>query len=465
MAKLCIQAAAVLVLSRMLGPEDFGLIAMVAVVMKLGELLRDFGLPTAALQAPTLSHQQASNMFWINSCLGMIAAIAAVASTPLLILVYSEPRLAAIVPAMAATLAFNGMQAQLQVQLARSMRFRALAVTDVISQAVGLVIAVVAAAAGWHYWALVAQVAVAAVALLVSRLLVVHWFPKRPRRGHGTMAMVRAGGSFGVAQLLGFASTNADTVSIGAVWGPMTLGFYNRAFQLYSLPLGGVLSPLSNVVVPAVNRARVAGHSTYELLLRIQFAIGLAGVWAFSVSASTAPALIPIILGDSWSPAISIFQILAIGGLFQTLSYVNYWVFIVEQQQRQLVFANLVTKSLSVLLVVAGAFINVEAVALGFSLGLISSWLINLVWLSKCARQPSMTFFRNGSLLLLAGAAGYAGGSAAVAVCAVFSDPLQTVIGAAAATVAFGTLLTITPYGRKNARAAIRTLPRPARFK
>ena len=52
---MLIQLLSVTVLARLLAPSDYGLLAMVVVIVGVGEIFRDFGLSSAAVQAPTLS--------------------------------------------------------------------------------------------------------------------------------------------------------------------------------------------------------------------------------------------------------------------------------------------------------------------------------------------------------------------------------------------------------------------------
>lgn len=117
LGKALVQLVSVVLLSRLLSPDDFGLIAMVTVVVALGDLLRDFGLSTSGLQARKLSDVQASNLFWANTLLGFMAAGLMALITPVLVLIYDEHRLWAIAPVLAVSLLLNGLQSQLQVKL------------------------------------------------------------------------------------------------------------------------------------------------------------------------------------------------------------------------------------------------------------------------------------------------------------------------------------------------------------
>ena len=69
-ARIGVQMTSVVVLARLLTPHDYGVVAMVLAVIGVGELLRDFGLSSAAIQAPVLTRGQQTNLFWINTGLG-----------------------------------------------------------------------------------------------------------------------------------------------------------------------------------------------------------------------------------------------------------------------------------------------------------------------------------------------------------------------------------------------------------
>src|SRR5690606_10323601 len=110
------------------------------------------------------------------------------------------------------------------VQLAREMRYWRCLVLDVVPVAGALVAAVVAAALGLGYWALVIQALVAALLRLPLSVLLSGWRPSRLRRGAGNRALVTDSSAFGLAHLAGYVSQNIDTVLIGARWDAASLG-------------------------------------------------------------------------------------------------------------------------------------------------------------------------------------------------------------------------------------------------
>lgn len=406
-ASLFIQLVGLIVLSRLLSPTDFGLVAMVMVFVVLGTLLRDFGLPLAGLQARELSDQQASNLFWLNTAVAGLVGSVLVVSSPLVAELYGEPRVAKFIPVFAVSILIGGASAQFQVRLARSGRFSLVVAAELIPQILGLVAAIALAVAGAGPWAIVAQTLTSVSIGFLMRWYFCRWTPSWFRRGYESKKFLRVGGHYGVAQILAFAQSNVDTWVIGWQLGAGPLGYYNRAYQLLTAPAGRILDPLTQLVITHLNRVRDLQNDPDKALLHIQFRVALPIVSVYALSAGAAPALIPLLLGPNWDPVVQIFQVLAVGGSFATLNHISYWAFISNEKSRDLMRYNFVSKPIAVLLIVGGINWGVLGVAVGYAIALGLSWPLNLVWLSRTAKMRSSRYFRNGIIVLLASFSGF----------------------------------------------------------
>ena len=88
-----VRIGSLMILARLLGPKDFGLVGMVTAFTGILNLFRDFGLSTATVQRANVTDEQLSTLFWINSLVGVVLGVVAVALAPALALFYHEPRL------------------------------------------------------------------------------------------------------------------------------------------------------------------------------------------------------------------------------------------------------------------------------------------------------------------------------------------------------------------------------------
>src|SRR6202012_5632660 len=156
LARLCAQGAnfflrlvSLMILARLLGPKDFGLVGMVTAFTGVLNLLRDFGLSSAAIQRTTVTEEQKSTLFWINLLAGALLGLIMLAAAPAIASFYHEPRLIEVTAVLALGFLFNAAGIQHLVLLQREMRFTALAVIGVGSLLLGTAIAIGGAKAGY----------------------------------------------------------------------------------------------------------------------------------------------------------------------------------------------------------------------------------------------------------------------------------------------------------------------------
>lgn len=404
LAKTVLQFAGLLIFSRILSPRDIGLVAMLAVFVMLGELIRDFGISQAAIQASNLTHRQASNLFWTNAAIGALMTTGLSLAAPMVADMYHEPALTAITPWSALLFIISALQMQFQVHLARGHRFTALTVTDVLAQLLGLVIGLIAALSGAGYWSLVIQMLSAAVSLLVVRCIIAGWWPTLPNRDPGMATLYKFGAHLGCAQLLNYGALNTDSYVIGIRWGAAPLGVYNRAFQVLTVPTNQLLAPLTNVVLPILSKKRHEGIDFYQTLWKAQVVLSSALTLAFALAGSLAEPLVRVMFGPAWLGSAPLLTILSVGGAFQIFTFVAYWAFLASGNAKSLFHQSLLIKPSQVVCVVLGSFGGLKGVAWGFSIGIILSWFISLKWLRTCDDMPSHEFLRSGLHVLFCGA-------------------------------------------------------------
>ncbi|TFD29192.1 lipopolysaccharide biosynthesis protein [Cryobacterium lyxosi] len=377
-AKYLIQIASLVVLSRLLSTTDFGLIAMVTAVVGVASVIGDFGLSLAALQAFNLSSLQKSNLFWLNTALGVITGICVALLALPLANFYDRPEIAGLTLLIATTFPLNGIAVQFRTELNRRLEFRTLALSDVFGQAAGLAIAVIAALLDYEYWALGIQTVAGSLVSLLIVAIASKWIPGWPNRQGNIGGLLRFGGSTLATQMVKYASSNVDSVLIGRTHGAAILGIYDRAFQLVSLPVHQLAAPLTRVVLPYLSRL---SPGTLDVpLQKIQLGLAYGLVCVLSILASASEPLITIILGSKWAAAAPILEILALGSLFQALGYIYYWLFLSIAKTAYLFWSELFGRGLMIVLMVMFVPYGPEWVALSSSIGLFVIWIFGTIF-------------------------------------------------------------------------------------
>lgn len=310
-ANFTLRVGSLMILARLLEPKDYGLVGMVAAFTGVLSLFRDFGLSSAAVQRVTVTEEQISTLFWINILVGVLLALLTVAMAPAIAAFYHEPRLIAVAAVMAVGFLFNAAGVQHSVLLQRQMRFTSLAVISIVSLAVGTVVAIAGAKAGYGYWALVAMTVTSPLIATIGFWLAAAWVPGMPQRRAGIRSMMHFGGTLTLNSLLAYLAYNAEKVLIGRFWGADAIGIYGRAYQLINIPTDNLNSAVGEVAFSALSRLQ-------DDLSRLKsyFLKGYSLVLGLTLPITIACALFPddiifVLLGPKWNEAAPIFRLLA----------------------------------------------------------------------------------------------------------------------------------------------------------
>jgi len=399
--RMTIQIGGVVVLAHMLSPHDYGLLAMVLTVVGVGDLFRDFGLSSAAIQATTLSRHQRDNLFWLNTAIGAVLMLATFLAAPLLANLYGEPDLVGIARLLSVTFLLNGLATQYRAGLTRHMQFAKLAAIDIAGPAVALVAAVLLALNGVGYEALVVQQLTTAAVLLAGAVVAGRWLPGLPRRHVPMRGLLKFGWNLLGTQLVGYASNNVDSLVIGVRFGSVSLGLYNRAFSLLMQPLTQLRAPTTTVALPVLSRLRGEPERFGEFVRRGQLALAYTLVAGLSLVIAAAEPLTDILLGPQWTGVIPLIRLLAAAGMFQTLAYVGYWVYLATGLTGVLLRYTFVSAAIRITCVVVGSTWGVVGVAAGYAVAPMLAWPLSLWWLSRHTPVPLAALLR-GALRTLA---------------------------------------------------------------
>lgn len=169
LARRGITVAVTLLLAYFLTPEDFGLVAMMAVFLALGASLMDSGFRQALIRLKDATQIDFNTGFYANITLGLLAYAILFLSAPWIASFYQEPKLVDLVRVASLAIIINAFQVIQVTILSRDLNFKAQLKANLPAAVISGVLAVALAYLDWGVWALVTQMLVSA--LLVTLLL------------------------------------------------------------------------------------------------------------------------------------------------------------------------------------------------------------------------------------------------------------------------------------------------------
>lgn len=352
--RIAVQFLSVIVIARLLAPEDIGLFAMVLPFANFIGLFQDLGLTQAITTAGRLTRGQATLMFWLNLGASAILALILAGLAPVVSAFYGRPELLGLTLALASSFLLSGLFTVQIALLNRTMRYKALAVIDMASVVAGFAAAVLVALIWPSAWALLASTIVGLAVSLVLAWTFSSWRPGRAAPAREVSELLRFGAGVTGFNISNFFARSLDSVLIGRVAGAEQLGFYDRAYKLLVLPLQQVNRPIGRVMIPALSRLRDEPHRYRHAYLRVvqqTLLLIMPGVITLMITADT---LIPLLMGDQWGPTSAIFAWLALSGLHQPLTTTIGWLFISQGRTTEFARWGLVNAAGCVVAFVAG---------------------------------------------------------------------------------------------------------------
>ncbi|WP_092665605.1 lipopolysaccharide biosynthesis protein [Agrococcus carbonis] len=319
--------ATIVLLARLLAPEDFGTVAAAGVVLPFFYLLADLGFAAYIVQVQEADQRMLSTAFWFSLTAGAVLSGVLVATAPLFGLAFSDDRVVPVLQVLSAWVVLTAVGSVPSAMLRRAMRFRAIAAQGAIGAVVAQVVAVAMALAGLGVAALVAQ---SLVACAVTTALAWHAAKWRPtlafsreefRRMAGFGSQVLSVELVAMLRASGEAAVISRTLGVAAL-GSMTIA--QRLVQIVQELTGSAIVPVTNVAFAKIRDSSARLRSAYLRALRLTYAaLSLPMV----VIAVGAPQLVPLLFGDQWTASVAPAQVLAVASVLALGAWLDHGLF------------------------------------------------------------------------------------------------------------------------------------------
>lgn len=275
-ASQTVRLAANLLLTRLLFPEAFGLMALVTVILVGLTNFSDVGTGPAILQSRRGDERAFLDTAWtIQVVRGLCLWLLACALAWPVAAFYDAPMLAAILPVAGLSLVIGGFSPTRLDTANRHLALGRVIRVDLASQLAGIVLMVLAAWATGSVWALVAGGLATAAARLVLAHRMLPGAPDRFRWEPAAAAeLLRFGRWIFLSTACGFVVAQGDRLILGKYFTLEQLGVYNIGYFLASVPLHLAGAVVWRILIP-LHRERppAASRDNYAKIRRMRLAL------------------------------------------------------------------------------------------------------------------------------------------------------------------------------------------------
>ena len=301
-------------LARLLEPAEFGLVAMVSVVIAIAQVFTNVGLVAALIQRKRVLPVHYSSVFYFNICVAILLSLLVFSSAPAIARFYNNEQLIPLTQVMSFLFVVNSLSTVQNTIMRRELKFKLLTKIRLLAGVVGGIIGVTLAFNDAGVWSLVAMTMSTGISYNLLIWFASKWTPSLLFSLKALMQLWGFGARMFLAVLLDTIFTRLDVIIIGRLFTPATLGFFQRAKSLNEMatvyPSGSLVQVLFSVLSKVQKNVVKFQNIVIKTLGVISFSVFLLVGGLYLVSEE----LIILLFSEKWIPSVEYFKILVLGG-------------------------------------------------------------------------------------------------------------------------------------------------------
>lgn len=322
------------VLTRLLAPEAFGIIAITQVFVALLAVFVEQGFAAAIIQRRTLEPAHLDTALWSSVGMSVVLCLICVVASPAIAVAYGMPELGPVLRWLVLTCIVNAFRAVPNALLQREMAFKALAQRTLISHAAGGVAGVAFALSGAGVWSLVAQAHASALVGVLMLWRAVTWRPSFQLSWRHYREVMGFGINVAGVNLLNFVNRRAEPLIIGLFLGAAPLGIYVVGSRIVRVLVELFTTTVNRVAFATFARLQDRVDEIRDGYYRAAQIVSAAAIPGFIGLAIASSDVVIGAFGIKWAESAPIFRVLALGGLVQSMTRLNQSVFLAMGRPR-----------------------------------------------------------------------------------------------------------------------------------
>lgn len=381
-------------LARLLAPSDFGLIAIVMVIIGIASIFSDFGLAEALVQRRHVLPIHYASVFYFNIFFGILLTILIYLSAPVIALFYMNNDLIALIEVASFSFAIGSMSSVQNTRLRRELNYQLLTklgfAASLLSGSIGISLAL----NGVGVWSLVIQ---ALAQGIIYNILIWSTSRWKPVLGFSVKAL-RQLWSFGfrvfLATLLETIFVHLDTIIIAKLFNPTTVGYFNRAKTLNQMVISYSSASLTSVLFPVLSKVRYDLTRFQNIIIKILGIISfvsflfLGGLYLVSYE------IIVGLFGEKWMQSVEYFKILILSGYVYPISALFVNVLMSRGNSKKFLRLDIYKKIVLGANLFIGFFWGIEGYLYGLVIASFAALLLNILFISKEISLPMSTLIK-----------------------------------------------------------------------
>lgn len=372
-----------IILTRLLTPEDFGLVGMITIFIVIGQSLTNSGFGQALIQKKNANDVDFSTVYYFNIFASIVIYLIIYLSAPLIASFYSEPQLIPLTKVISLSFVIDALGRIHLVHLEKQLNFKSPSIIGIVAVTVSGTVSITLAYLGFGVWALVANTVIRSVMTTVLLWVVSKWKPLFVFSRESLSKLFMFGSKILVAGLMQSIFQNIYYLIIGRFFSAQSLGYFTRAVQFKEMPVNTITVIVQKVTFPVFSTIQDDDEkliSGYTKAIRMLSSVVLPFLVMIFI---TARPMILIVLGEKWLPVVPYLQVMVLYGWIQVIYTINNQIITVKGRSDYYLQIQIIDKVLIVASILLTYKYGIMAMIFGNMAATILTFLIECVYLRK----------------------------------------------------------------------------------
>jgi len=302
------------VLTRFLEKSDFGLVAIVGIILGFTNLFVDMGISSAILHKQNISKNEYNSLYWFNIFFSLLLYVLIFFSAPYIADFYKQDLLKILIPLMGLTIILSALGRQFKVIEQKNLNFKLISIVNIISLMISISVAIILAIKGYKVFSLVYSALATQIftnffflsrAILQRRIQFHFYLPET--KPFLKIGIYQVGG-----QIINYFNRDLDVLIIGKFFGAEILGGYDLAKKLTVRPIQMINPILSKVGAPVLAKFNTDKEKLKLNYLKLVKTISSLNFLIYLLVFIFAPYIVSILYGNKYLDITILVRILSI---------------------------------------------------------------------------------------------------------------------------------------------------------
>lgn len=382
-SSMVLQFAVNLILARLLMPQDFGAIGMLAIFIAVSQCLIDGGFGSALIQKKKPTQVDYSTVFYWNLIFSSFLYLVLFFLAPLIAAYFNMPILSGVLRCIGINLIISSVLAIQTTRLRKSLAFKTIAITNLSSYILGSSLAVFLAFHEFGVWSLaVMQLSYSTISISIL-WFITRWHPSLCFSTSTIKELFSFGGYMMAAGLLQEICKNLQGIIIGKRFSATQMGYFSQAYKLDHVSSYSIPQVIVQVMYPVYSSIQDDKKRLVEILSMNIRVISFLIFPLMTLLIIVSEPLIVGMYGEKWLPSVPYFRILCIGGLFVCLQNINFYAVAAVGKSRTLFFWSFYKWGFLLTALIVGMFFGMYGILWGMVLSNMNIYIVNAYLVSR----------------------------------------------------------------------------------